>query len=265
MLDLNNLEAVKDVFFSIEKTLSVNFGKTNRNDYLNNWIKFALSVKFIKVDDNEYFNKIKFIVFYSGFKAEIVTQKSDLINHHFQNYDIVKNYTKNDVERIMNDENMIRHKNKIIAIIKNAKTIDEIVKNYGSMFDYLNSYHPDVSWENLVKLREDLKKRFSYLGGITVYHFLTDIGLNVLKPDRVITRIFYRLGLIDSTESLVEAIMAGRRISEIVGKPIRYIDVIFVLYGQETNEGICFEKNPRCVECKIKKYCEYIEKCGNFV
>ncbi|MDR2941361.1 MAG: DNA-3-methyladenine glycosylase I [Treponema sp.] len=257
MLDINNTEAVKEVFHLIKETLYTNFNKTNKSDFFNNWINWALNIKFVKEDDNEYFNKIKYIVFYSGFKAEIVTQKRDLIDHHLPNYSLVMNYTEDDVEKIINDENMIKNRNKIKAIIKNAKEINKIVKEHGSVFDYLNSFSPNCSWDNLLELRNELKNNFKYLGEITVYHFLTDIGINVLKPDRVITRIFYRLGLISCTKNLLEAIEVGRKIAEIIEKPIRFIDIIFVLYGQETNEGMCFEKNPKCVKCKIKKYCDY--------
>jgi DNA-3-methyladenine glycosylase I len=257
MLDINNIEVVKETFLSMENTLRMNFKETNREADFNKLINWALNLKYTKEEDNEYFNKIKLIVFYSGFSAEKVDERKELIDHYFPNYSVVMNYTEINVKNIMSDINMIKNRRKIYAIIENAKEINEIVKNNGSVFDYLNSFSPNDTWENLLRLKEDLEIRFSYLGKITVYHFLTDIGLNVLKPDRVITRIFKRLGLINSTENLLETITIGRKIAEFVEKPIRYIDLIFVLYGQEKKEGICLEKTPSCNICKIKKYCEY--------
>ena len=89
---------------------------------------------------------------------------------------------------------------------------------------------------------------------------MTDIGLNVLKPDRVILRIFYRLGLIDNEEDLFSAVKVGRLFSRETKLPIRYIDIIFVSYGQlnqEKMECICSEKNPKCLKCGVKNYCNY--------
>jgi DNA-3-methyladenine glycosylase I len=112
-----------------------------------------------------------------------------------------------------------------------------------------------------------LKKRFKYLGGITVFHFLADIGYNVLKPDRVLCRIIYRLGLVDSEEDLLGVIAAGRKFSSATGLPIRYIDIIFVAYGQVDakpefglKEGICLSNSPKCELCGIYKFCQYKKK-----
>ena len=112
-------------------------------------------------------------------------------------------------------------------------------------------------------LKDELQKRFHRLGKITVFHFLTDSGLPVLKPDRVICRIFERLGLIESRESLLEAVIQGRKLAEATGNPIRYVDIIFVAYGQIKSpefgieHGICLEKNPSCHLCGARTFCNY--------
>lgn len=144
---------------------------------------------------------------------------------------------------------MIKNVNKITAVIENAKVFNEIVNKYDSFYNYLKSFEPESSFENLMLLKEELEYKFTYLGGITVYHFLTDIGLDVLKPDRVLTRIFKRLGLIEDEKQLLKTVIQGRKFAEATGKSIRYIDIIFVTYGQQTKEGICFSKNPRCNIC----------------
>ena len=50
--------------------------------------------------------------------------------------------------------------------------------------------------KHLDHLSEDLKRHFSYLGLITVNHFLTDWGFPVLKPDRMVMRLLYRSHLV---------------------------------------------------------------------
>ncbi|MEM3986898.1 MAG: hypothetical protein QXR39_08995 [Candidatus Methanomethylicia archaeon] len=79
----------------------------------------------------------------------------------------------------------------------------------------------------------------------------------MLKPDRVICRIFSRLGFIDNADNINQAIKVGRDIAIATGYPIRYIDIIFTTYGQMGDYGICLEKNPKCYICEIKKYCNY--------
>jgi DNA-3-methyladenine glycosylase I len=83
-------------------------------------------------------------------------------------------------------------------------------------------------------------KRFGYLSKVTSLHFLTDVGMPVLKPDRVIRRIFYRLGLLedadDSERTLMKTVAEGNVFAQATGHPIRYIDLVFVAYGQMKSE-----------------------------
>src|SRR5690606_16062988 len=138
-----------------------------------------------------------------------------------------------EIAEIVEDKKMIRNERKIRACIENAKTFKEIITKFGSFQNYLNHFEANKSFENLILLKEELEHRFEYLGCITVYHFLTDLGFNVLKPDRVIMRIFKRLGLIEHENQFLKAVIQGRKFSEATGYPIRYIDITFVKYGQE--------------------------------
>ncbi len=114
-----------------------------------------------------------------------------------------------------------------------------------------------------MRLKEDLQLRLVGLGEITTYHFLTDIGMPVLKPDRVVTRIFTRLGLVEQDAGPLSIIHEGKKFAEATGLPIRYVDIVFVAYGQvQTKEiglerGICLEINPSCSVCGAARYCDY--------
>lgn len=104
-----------------------------------------------------------------------------------------------------------------------------------------------------MRLRDELESIFYGLGKVTSFHFLIDIGKPVLKPDRVICRVFERLGLIENREQLLEAVLQGRKFAEATGYPIRYIDIVFVAYGQVKSSeygidrGICLEENPPAI------------------
>lgn len=220
--------------------------------------------------DADYFHVLICVPFYSGFKADIVNKKMGTIRKHFPDYKTVAGYDHERVSEISGDPQMIRHKGKIQACVDNARAFQAVVDQYGSFKKYVDSFSPKASFENLMRLRQDLRRRFRYLGKITVYHFLTDIGMPVLKPDRVIRRIFYRLGLIESEgkseEQLLKAVSQGQKFAQETSHPIRYIDIVFVAYGREgqvrsgdigIERGICLKDDPQCSICGVSKYCDY--------
>ena len=211
--------------------------------------------------DAEYHWILVYVVWYSGFKAATVNAKLDRIRRHFPDPVTVARYGEKDIQRILHDPGMICNESKIRACVKNARTFTQIVGEHSSFQAYVDTFSAKESEENLLRLRQELWRRFSYLGPITSYHFLMEIGMPVLKPDRVICRIFHRLGLIRSKDHTLDAIDQGRRFVEATGHPIRYIDIVFVLYGQAQSmefglaRGICLKDNPDCGICGVKRYC----------
>ncbi len=220
------------------------------------------------LSNGAYFDILVKCIFYSGFKSETVDEKMEKIETYFPpDFDVVAAYDDKRIADIMNDSDMIKNERKIKACVNNAKQFKTIINEHGSFKNYVDSFKPNDSFENLMLFKEELEYKFGFLGPITVYHFMTDIGLPVLKPDRVITRIFKRIGLIESTKQLLKTVIHGRKFSDATGYPIRYIDIIFVKYGQKgkddffgLDDGICLEKNPKCYVCGIKGYCGYFKK-----
>ena len=214
--------------------------------------------------DNEIYQLLVMIIFYSGFRASTVERKAKTILGYFSDYSKVSNYSEQDFHRILSNPDMIKNNKKIRACITNARTFKNIINKSGSFTNYLEGFKAKDSFENLILLKEELEYTFEFLGGITVYHFLTDLGYYVLKPDRVILRLLLRLGLIESEGQLLKAVIQGRKFAEATDLPIRYIDVIFVLFGQQggsvelgLEDGICLTKNPRCHICQLKENCHY--------
>jgi DNA-3-methyladenine glycosylase I len=129
-------------------------------------------------------------------------------------------------------------------------------------------------------LRADIKKRFHFLGPITSLHYLMEVGYNLVKPDRVIDRIFSRLHLVEGLpnpdnpdpalltgEQRCQIVQVGQRIADATKRPIRYVDLVFVVYGQvkaknpeDLPQGICLDEKPRCNLCGITDYCRYGSK-----
>jgi len=220
--------------------------------------------------DAEYFQILMVIPFYSGFRAETVNSKLDVIYRYFSDFRSVAGYEAAKIAEILDDPEMIRHRGKINATVKNARAFMTITAEFGTFQQYVDSFSPKASLENLMRLRTDLQRRFSYLGKVTTYHFLTDIGMDVLKPDRVIRRIFFRLGLLnsegESEKELLDAVFVGHKFAQATSYPIRYIDIIFVGYGQVRSSeigidhGICLKDEPQCSICPLQKECKHFSR-----
>jgi DNA-3-methyladenine glycosylase I len=253
----------KAIFEKIESTL-INIGSQNLPaDEIRAKLDAFKKLEGKTFTDAEYYWILVYVVFYSGFKAATVNEKLDLIRKYFPDYLTVSKYSNNKIMEILDDFHMIKNRRKIQACVVNAKTFKSIVDENGSFQAYIHSFTPTASFENLMLLKEELEYRFNGLGRITTYHFLTDIGLPVIKPDRVICRIFKRLGLIESEEQLLKTVIQGRKFAEAINQPIRYVDIVFVAYGQVKSEdfgltsGICLENNPLCSLCGVKNDCNY--------
>jgi len=262
---MESLANYKSVFDAVESTLiatAVQNGVADIRQQLD-WFKTAGERTFT---DTDFYREIVEITFYSGFKAETVDARLSAIHRWFPNFQTVARYGDRELGQMLSDPQMIGNKRKLEACINNAKTFQEIVQSKGSFQNYLDSFKPRQSFGNVLELRSALIERFAFLGGITSLHFLMEIGLPVLKPDRVVVRIFHRLGFLpdESTEeqALLHAIEVGQKFVEATGYPIRYVDMVFVAYGQVSDstgigQGICLKNNPRCNICGVKAFCRY--------
>jgi DNA-3-methyladenine glycosylase I len=271
-MDFNKTPNIKEIFIEIERTLynQSQFDFKELTEALRPYKEINKDVR----NDYEYFWTMVCVTFYSGFKAITVENKLEGIKEILGDLDRIAKLDISDVDKIISTNKVINNKQKIAGIIQNAKEFKRIQAKYGSFHKYLHSFGDLENDTNLKLLIIQLKKRIKYLGPITIYHFLTDIGINVLKPDRVICRLFNRLELIKNQdqffcadEYLWNVVMKGREIAQSTGLPIRYIDIVLVIYGQvgkkstfNISNGICLEKNPKCNLCGVNKYCDYSNK-----
>jgi DNA-3-methyladenine glycosylase I len=252
----------KDLFQKMEATLRRE-SFLSKEEFEKQWGKFKGFHYKNESDEQLYWHIVK-VIFYSGMNAATVTSRLSAIATHLYDYKIVKDYSEPDIENILNDPNVIRNEKKVRACVTNAKIFDGIVHSHGSFHGYIESFGDLDEESSLDELRDDLVVRFDFLGPTTVYHFMLDMGLRVWKPDRIIGRILKRLSLIDDKQDTEQTVRMGREIEDQVGLPIRYIDIVFVKYGQQGGEenfglqkGICLERNPRCSICGISEYCNY--------
>lgn len=252
---------LKDIFECIQRSLLQNssYSQEAFDSKFNRFKTYENRV----LNDNEYFRILVDVIFYSGFRASTVSKYLETIHQHFPDIQTVRAYSSDKIGNICHDPKMIKNRAKIEAVCHNAKTFEKLIKKHGSFKNFVRSFGDMSDDKNLFKFKDALQKNFAFLGGITVYHFMMDIGLNVLKPDRVMMRIFSRLGLISNEKDFKGAVLMGRAFSKATGLPIRYIDVIFVMYGQLNQEmitSICTEENPKCHLCGASGFCDFFSK-----
>ena len=103
-------------------------------------------------------------------------------------------FTQADVERLLGDAGIVRHRGKIESTINNARRVLELREEFGSLAAYVWSFEPAaasrpkrVTWASLsavttspesIAMSKDLKKRgWSFVGPTTVYAFMQAMGL----------------------------------------------------------------------------------------
>lgn len=253
----------KTIFEAIETTLyeQANDPRAMRAELE----RFKYSKK--RVSDEEFYEISQIVVFASGFRASTMLDYHPGLRKHLPDIATAVALTPDQLSNILKSGDIIAKRKKLEGCVKNALEVQKIVEQYGSIQNYIESFEPYESTKHLMKLREDLIKRFSYIGDVTSYHLMTDLGLPVLKPDRVIMRILYRLGMVYDLAQYFKAVEIGQEFAKATGHPIRYIDIVLVSYGQvETfgkNIGTCLEINPKCGVCKAYDFCEYEFKNRN--
>lgn len=142
--------------------------------------------------DNDFmlFEKLCLEGFQSGLSWRTILVKRQNFRKAFHdfNFDKIANFSERDVERLLKDEGIIRHRGKIEAVINNAQCAKELVRREGSLGAFIWRYEPDgknlspkkmisTSAES-VKLTKDLKKQgWKFVGPTTVYAFMQAMGL----------------------------------------------------------------------------------------
>lgn len=126
-------------------------------------------------NDNELFCRLVMEINQAGLSWELILKKEPSFRLAYDNFNIdkVASYTEADRERLLSDPGIIRNKLKVNAAIENAKTIQQLQKEYGSFEKWLESHHPKTK-DEWVKL---FKKTFKFTGGEIVNEFLMSIGI----------------------------------------------------------------------------------------
>lgn len=141
-------------------------------------------------DDHRLFEKLCLESFQSGLSWRTILSKRENFRVAFHNFDFdkVARFTQRDINRLLQDKGIVRHRGKIEATINNAKRAQELVKQEGSLAAFFWRYEPDkkllakpqtvsTSVESIALSKELKKLGWKFLGPTTVYAFLQAMGL----------------------------------------------------------------------------------------
>jgi DNA-3-methyladenine glycosylase I len=141
-------------------------------------------------NDHRLFEKLSLEGFQSGLSWRTILAKRENFRAAFDGFDFdrVARFTARDVERLLQDKGIVRHRGKIEAVVNNARQARDLVDRHGSLAAFFWRYEPDpgglaapqtasTSSESIA-LSKDLKKRgWKFVGPTTVYAFMQAMGL----------------------------------------------------------------------------------------
>lgn len=196
-------------------------------------------------------------------------------------------------EEFLDDEGCFRHADNLSKVINAANLISasKVHNSYATIIDYICRDICNVNdTASLMSFHKRANSILQY-GEVTTFHVMTELGLPVVKPDRVVVRVAVAIGIIESyrvgnrTYRLKGPITsdeatdlgaipafnwalqeACRRIADEAGISMRLLDLLLVKLGQEPDDAngfvrtICTESHPTCQLCKVKPMCAYGSK-----
>jgi DNA-3-methyladenine glycosylase I len=137
-------------------------------------------------EDRRLFEKLCLEGFQSGLSWRTILAKRAAFRAGFANFEIaaVARFGAADVQRLLADAGIVRHRGKIEAAINNAQRALELVAEAGSLAAYIWRFEPDGGHEGLSEspaskaLSKDLKRRgWKFVGPTTMHAFMQSMGL----------------------------------------------------------------------------------------
>jgi len=166
-------------------------GQDDYRDYHNS--EWGFPVK----DDQRLFEKICLEGFQSGLSWLTILRKRENFRKAFCDFDfwMVAKFGEKNVEMLLQDAGIVRHRRKIESTINNAKRACEMIEEFGTLAAYFWRFEPDAAsrpkiitlpvlrnelskTKESTELAKDLKKRgWMFIGPTTTYAFMQAMGL----------------------------------------------------------------------------------------
>jgi DNA-3-methyladenine glycosylase I len=142
-------------------------------------------------DDRRLFEKVCLEAFQCGLSWSTVLVRRKRLSEVFADFDINELclFTEADIDRLVADPTIIRHRKKIEAVVTNARACRELIGEEGSLGRYFWSFAPidEITSEGQglrstsaesIRLSKDLKRRgWTFVGPTTMYALMQSVGM----------------------------------------------------------------------------------------
>ncbi len=140
-------------------------------------------------DDRRLFEKLCLEGFQAGLSWLTILRKRENFRAAFAGFDVaqVARFDESDVDRLLGDAGIVRHRGKIESTINNARRTLELIESEGSLAGFIWRFAPPADrapsphlahTPESAALSKALRQRgFSFVGPTTVYAFMQAMGL----------------------------------------------------------------------------------------
>lgn len=129
-------------------------------------------------NDAGYLEMMTAVVFMGGLNRQVVMGKWDGFLDAFEDFDVdqVADFGDVDVERLSNDERIVRYRAKIRATVDNAREMKQIAAEHGSFGQWLRQM---IDEEGVDATAKTLGERFKYVSEDSARRYLYAVGEDV--------------------------------------------------------------------------------------
>jgi hypothetical protein len=123
-------------------------------------------------------------IFQAGLSWAFIDSRWDAFRTAFEKFDttVIATYGEGEIERLMEADGVVHSRSKIAGTIANARALRALTGEHGGVAAYVRSF---PTYDALLA---DAKKRFAYLGDLSLYYWLFRTGLPVPPFERWMER-----------------------------------------------------------------------------
>ena len=152
-----------------------------------------------RVGDDRWLSGMARAVFNADFVWRVVENKWPDFERAFQSFDphAVAYLSDDDIEALLGDPGIIRHRKKILSTRENGAFVLELAAEHGSAAKFFAEF-PAERYSELLGI---LKKRASRLGGMSAQYFLRHMGKDAFILSRDVVKVLVQEKIVSKAPS----------------------------------------------------------------
>ena len=125
-------------------------------------------------DEAVLFERLVLEINQAGLSWQTILQKRPAFRAAFADFEVdrVAGFSEPEIARLLADPGIVRNRQKVAAVIDNARRIQQLRSSHGSFHAWLEAHHPrpPAEWTRL------FRQTFRFTGGLIVGEFLMSLG-----------------------------------------------------------------------------------------